>query len=279
MVNGNNIKNNIKNDNKLDNKLDKNKNNYLKYNVFDDDLLTFGEEDFIIADPFMRDLNNGIDGDYLISLMPKTEKQNKLELLEELYYQFCSIATSQAEKGEKSCTFDVTDIYHGYGTFDSKEIAKLLYKKITSKPGITGYAEELKLNLTRLYLTWFSSKEVERRSPRNKSLNSKSIQNISPILNKSLISNQSISSKKSTFSSGKSTLSKTSNTLKTSPKSINQSDKINSKNADNSIKKLSSKQQDPNNLLKKNLSINGKMEDFSDNKILLNSKNVSFRNI
>lgn len=161
------------------------------------DIFEEDENFFITGDDNINRI--GVDGDYLISLMPKSEKLNKLELIDELYDRFCNISECEAEKGNKSCTFDVQDEYPGYGVYDPKEIAILLYQKIICRPGLTGYAEQINSSLYRLHLTWFPSNQesIQTKSNSNKSsISTKSTKsNITNKSTKSITNNNSINNK------------------------------------------------------------------------------------
>lgn len=164
----------------------------------EEDFFGYDENYFIVPDENFNKV--GVDGDYLISLMPKSEKINKLELLDELYERFCNISECEAEKGNKSCIFDVEDNYPCYGIFDPKEMAILLYQKITCKPGLTGYADKINESLYRLYVTWHPSnqEEIDNQTISTRSiLNKSNISSKSNVLNKSNITTKSNGSNKS----------------------------------------------------------------------------------
>lgn len=115
---------------------------------------TFGPEDVSSVHLFDRMNNDWVDGDYLTSLMPQQAKDTKLEILDILDDMCCSVMESKAESGKLDCEFPIPKHLMGYTEFDQKEMANLLYTRITSRGGIIGYGKPLDNGTYSLVLTW-----------------------------------------------------------------------------------------------------------------------------
>lgn len=125
---------------------------------------TFGPEDVYSTKLFDRSTNDWVDGNYLTSLMPNQARDTKLEILELLDDMCCSVMESRAEQGKNECEFPLPKNLLGYSDFDQKEMAELLYTRISSRGGILGYAKPLENKTFSLVLTWFSKDKIQQNT-------------------------------------------------------------------------------------------------------------------
>lgn len=135
---------------------------------------TFGPEDVSSVHLFDRMNNDWVDGNYLTSLMPQQAKDTKLEILDILDDMCCSVMESKAESGKLDCEFPIPKHLLGYTEFDQKEMANLLYTRITSRGGIIGYGKPLPNGTYSLVLTWQPiKKSASTQSVKSQSSNKK----------------------------------------------------------------------------------------------------------
>jgi len=147
-------------------------------NEDDDFWITFDQDDIYSKELFTKMDNNWVDGDYLTSLMPQNNKENKLEILDILDGMCCTFMECNAERGTNPCEFAIPEYVPGYPKFDHKEMAGLLFTRITSRGGIFGYAKPLKNGTYSLVLTWQpkpknSSSQISAKSVKSSSSNKK----------------------------------------------------------------------------------------------------------
>jgi hypothetical protein len=121
------------------------------------DFLTFGLEDIAFSDIF-DDENVFVDGEYLRSIMPKTQNDNKLDILNDLDVECQSVMISKAKDGKYQCEFFIPQEVPGFPEYDPKEMSKMLYKRIISRGNIQGYGQKNKDHTYSLFFSWIKPK-------------------------------------------------------------------------------------------------------------------------